>query len=51
MVSVSANLPRDMVAELDAMVDDSNVYESRSHLIRVAIREYRESESEFSKAA
>lgn len=52
MVSTSVNLPPDMVREIEKIVDDSNVYESRSHYVRVAIRAYREdADAEFSKAA
>lgn len=54
MASVSVNLPPALLRDIDAMVAESNVYESRSHLVRVALREHRDREgdhTEFSKAA
>lgn len=39
MVSISINISEEMKAEVEEIVDASNVYESRSHYFRVAHRE------------
>lgn len=42
MVSTSVNLPPEMVREIDRIVEESNVFESRSHYLRVCHREYQD---------
>lgn len=46
MATYSVNLPPELVEDVDDEVEESNVFENRSHFVRVAIREYLE-ESEF----
>lgn len=40
MVSISINVPEDMLAEIESFIDDSTVFESRSQYFRACHREF-----------
>lgn len=52
MVSISVNLPKKMLDEIEETVEESLVFENRSQFIRAAVRTLQEQGSEeFSKSS
>lgn len=43
-------MPKEMLDEIDQIVEDSTIYENRSHYFRVAHRELQETNEEFDAA-
>lgn len=51
MVSISINIPKEMLDEIEAEVEESLVYENRSQYIRTAVRKLQESDEEFGQSS
>lgn len=52
MVSVSVNLPKDMLTDVDGTVEESAIFETRSQYVRAAVRHFQMSgeRTEFTEA-